>query len=183
MAAAARPSRPLRSLDQLWMHPANPWPQPQRKLIASTQGGACRAAALLAEYLLVAEEAEELAHQLNARHFTVRQQQNGHLSLMKEMSFVAAQLATPVMLCIVGDGHVVRSCATIDYRGRRELLKDEALDIYQRGTPVVSVDVEGSKTVALLSRGNAFQKLRLHHKKPILNLLKRSRSVLETDAR
>lgn len=176
-------SCPLRSLDQLWTHPTNPSPQPQRKLIASTQAGACRAAALLAKYLLVDEEAEGVAHKLEARHCTVRQQKDGHLSLMKEMSFVAAQLATPVLLCIVGDGHVVRSCATIDYRGRRELLKDEAVDIYQRGTPVVSVDAEGSRTVALLSRNNAFQKLRLHHKKPILNLLKRSRSVLETDTR
>jgi len=184
MAAAARPSRlwrPSFTLDQLWVHSG--LPNPQRKFIASTEGGACCVAGLLAGYLLATEEAEEVQHQLSARRSTVWRKQYGHLSLMQEMSFVAAQLATPVLLCIVGDGEVVRTCATIDYRGRIEWCKDDAMDIYQRGTPVVSVDAEGSKKVTLFSRGNTFEKLRLHPKKPILNLLKRSRSVLETDVR
>lgn len=185
MAAAAarssRPSRPLFTLDQLWVQSGQP--NPQRRFIASTEGGACRVAGLLARYLLATEEAEELEHQLAARRDTAWRKQHGHLSLMQEMSFVAAQLATPVLLCIVGDGDIVRTCAIVDYRGRIERCKDEAVGIYLSGTPVVSVDAEGSRKVTLFIRGNAFEKLRLHHKKPILNLLKRSRSVLETDTR
>ena len=183
-APAARSSRPLRpnfTLDQLWVLSGQP--NPQRRFIASTEGGACRVAGLLARYLLAIEEAEELEHQLAARRDTIWRKQHGHLSLMQELSFVAAQLASPVLLCIVGDGKVVRTCATVDYRGRIELCKDDAVGLYAKGIPVVCVDAEGSRKVTLFSRGNAFEKLRLHHKKPILNLLKRSRSVLERDTR
>ena len=183
-APAARSSHPLRpkfTLDHLWKHPG--LPNPHRRFIASTEGGACYAAALLAQYLLVEEEAEGVTRQLDGRYLTVSQQQDGHLSLMKEMSFVAAQLATPVLLCVVGDGQAVRTCAIVDYRGRIEQCKDDAMRLYQKGVPVVCVDAEGSRKVTLFSRGNAFEKLRLHHKKPILNLLKRSRSVLERDTR
>jgi hypothetical protein len=132
--------------------------------------------------LLVTGEAEEVERQLAARRRTVGGK-GGHLSLQQETTFVASQLATAVLLCIVGTGHVVRSCATVDYRGRREVDVEEATYLYRCGIIVVSVDAEGSEAISIRSRSNAFEKLRLHRSGSILELLERSRRALETDVR
>lgn len=186
-------------LQSLWGHPA-----PQRKLIGRTTAGPCTAAGLLAHYLLSPEEAEQVEHQLELRCRTVAAQarlgptQRGHLTFHKELTFVASLLASPVLLCILGGGNLVRSCAIVDHDGRREMEADEAVRLYNSGVPVVSVDAEETLAICLRSKGNAFEKLRLHEpcarpapttaptpapRRPILELLERSRRALETDVR
>ena len=143
-------------LDHLW----NNQPRPHKELIACTRSGPCEAAGKLAQRLLSAEEADEVEHLLAQRRCTAVLKKRLQ-TFDKEISYVAALFATPVLLCILGGGRLLKSCAMVDHTGRREVFITEARRAYLEGVPIVSVDVEETLAVALRAKDSHFPKLSL----------------------
>jgi hypothetical protein len=148
----------LTYLQSLWVKQSE-WPK--KKHIGVTTAGVCEGARTLARFLLPAEEAEGIEHELALRSKTTRRA--GHeATFRKEMSFVGAHLATPILLCITGGGHIVRSCAVVDHAGERELLADEATTLYTGGVPVIHVDYEATMAITAYTNQPRFEKLHRH---------------------
>lgn len=144
-------------LESLWSNQS----RPHKLLVARTTLGPCAAAGKVAQSLLSAEEAEDVERELAKRRGTAIATK--HLQTFdKEMSFVASQLATPVLLCIVGSGRLLKSCAWVDHRGRHEITLAEARKAYLEGIPIVSVDAEETLTVTVRTKDEPCPKLRLN---------------------
>lgn len=144
-------------LESLWTNQ----PLPHKELIGRTTLGPCAAAGKLAQRLLSAEEADEMEHALAQRRATAVKSKRLQ-TFDKELSYLAAQFATPVLLCIVGGGRILRSCALVDHTGRREILLKEAKLAYLTGVIIVGVDAEETLTVTVRTKDETCPKLRLH---------------------
>lgn len=148
--ARREPVEGLKWLNSLWRGK----PFPAKEHVGCTQNGACAGAISLAHFLLPAEEAEELEYRIMLRRKTT--------TFQKEMSFMAAQLETPVVLCITGAGWLVRSCLVVDHQGRREILADEAQRLFDRGVTVIRVDCEETMAITAFTNQPRFEKLHRH---------------------
>jgi len=134
-------------LESLWTNQ----PSAHKEIVARTLKGPCEVASKLAEHLLNTPEAEAVEEALTQRRCTAVAQKRLQ-TFDKEISFMLSLLATPVMLCIVGGGRLLKSCAIVSHAGRHEIDVNEARQKYQDGIRIVSVDVEDTMMITLRSK-------------------------------